>query len=129
MSNTKPKNNSQQARGKLTTNHLETPAAQVAASGKSSGDSAHRWTFLTNHAHVLIVLYGDPEIVLREVALRVGITERAVQRIIHDLEEGGFVRREKVGRKNRYQILTRQPLRHPIEAHRNIGELLNLINL
>jgi hypothetical protein len=85
---------------------------------------AHRWTFLSNHAHVLIVLFAQPGIVLRSVAARVGITERAVQRIIHDLEEQGCIRREKVGRQNRYEVLADQPLRHPIEAHRKIGDLL-----
>jgi DNA-binding MarR family transcriptional regulator len=85
------------------------------------------WTFLTNHAHVLIVLHGEPDLVLREVALKVGITERAVQRIVQDLEEEGFVRREKVGRRNVYEVLTEQPLRHPIEEHRKIGDLLQLI--
>lgn len=87
-----------------------------------------RWAFLTNHAHVLAVLDSDPEIVLRQVALRVGITERAVQRIIQELEEGGFIARERVGRRNRYRILKGQPLRHPIEAHREIGDLLKLIS-
>ena len=85
------------------------------------------WTFLTNHAHVLIVLYSQPDLALREVALQVGITERAVQRIVMELEEGGFVTRLKVGRKNHYQVSKKQPLRHPLEAHRKIGDLLNLI--
>jgi predicted transcriptional regulator len=93
----------------------------------SSVGSTHRWTFLTNHAHVLAVLHLDPQLVLRQVAAEVGITERAVQRIILDLEEGGFIEREKVGRRNQYRILTRQSLRHPIEAHRKIGDLLKLI--
>ncbi len=53
------------------------------------------WTFLTNHAHVLIVLYGEPDLSLREVAMRVGITERAVQRIVQDLEDGGYLSHEK----------------------------------
>ncbi len=65
--------------------------------------------------------------VLREVALLVGITERAVQRIIADLEHGQFIQREKVGRQNRYRILTERHLRHPVEAHRTIGELIKLI--
>lgn len=65
--------------------------------------------------------------VLREVAARIGITERAVQRIIAELEEEGFIEREKIGRQNHYRILSRRPLRHPIEAHRTIGDLLNLI--
>lgn len=86
-----------------------------------------RWTFLSNHAHVLIVLHAEPEMVLREVAVQVGITERAVQRIVQDLEESGFITREKVGRQNRYEVKTNSPLRHPIESHRNIGDLLKLI--
>lgn len=65
--------------------------------------------------------------VLREVALQVGITERAVQRIIADLEEGGVIRREKVGRQNHYAIIGDRPLRHPIEAHRSINDLLELL--
>lgn len=87
-----------------------------------------QWTFLTNHSHVLVLLSRDPSLVLREVALQVGITERAVQRIIADLEAGGVIEREKVGRQNHYRILADQSLRHPIEAHRSIGELLALIN-
>ena len=98
-----------------------------ASSGSGSEESLTRWTFLTNHAHVLAILHSDPQLVLRQVALEVGITERAVQRIIHELEEGAFIRRERVGRRNRYRVLTNQPLRHPIEAHRNIGDLLKLI--
>ncbi len=86
-----------------------------------------RWTFLTNHAHVLILLSQDSSLVLREVAFRIGITERAVQRIIADLEQDGFIEREKVGRKNQYCILVKRPLRHPIESHRSIGDLIALI--
>ena len=115
------------------------PRARVQARPRRSPDSrpprpttdgaapAHRWTFLTNHAHVLVLLHEHPAIVLREVALRVGITERAVQRIVADLEDGGYIAREKVGRSNRYRVLARLPLRHPIEAHRTIGDLLDLI--
>lgn len=88
---------------------------------------AGRWTFLTNHAHVLILLARNPSMVLREVASLVGITERAVQRIIADLEEGGFIKREKVGRQNHYIILENQHLRHPVEAHRTIGDLVRLV--
>ena len=111
--------------------------ASLRKSAISKGDSkgkpiihpsqGHRWTFLTNHAHVLILLHRNPEIVLREVALEVGITERAVQRIIQDLEEEGFIHREKVGRRNQYEVIVDQPLRHPIESHKRIGELLNLV--
>lgn len=87
----------------------------------------HRWTFLTNHAHVLILLSKNSSLVLREVALQVGITERAVQRIILDLESEGYIERARVGRKNQYRILSNQALRHPIEAHRSIGELIALV--
>ena len=83
--------------------------------------------FLTNHAHVLILLHQQSELVLREVAAHVGITERAVQRIVQDLEEEGFLRRHKVGRRNEYVVLIGKPLRHPVESHRKIGDLLKLM--
>jgi DNA-binding transcriptional ArsR family regulator len=94
-----------------------------------SGDTATRtrWTFLTNHTHVLILLTQDPSMILRQVAARIGITERAVQRIILDLEEGGYIERDKVGRQNHYRILSNHPLRHSVEAHRTVGELLTLV--
>lgn len=85
------------------------------------------WTFLTNHTHVLVLLYANSDLSLREVALQVGITERAVQRIVADLEEGGFVKREKIGRKNHYTVIKNKALRHPVEAHKKIGDLLNLV--
>ena len=87
----------------------------------------HRWTFLTNHAHVLIQLQAEPDLVLRKVADRVGITERAVQRIVHELEEQGFLERERVGRRNHYRVLADKHLRHPIEAHCSIGDLLSMV--
>lgn len=86
------------------------------------------WTFLTNHAHVLVLLSRNQSLVLREVALRVGITERAVQRIISDLEASRIIDRERIGRQNRYRIRADQPLRHPVESHRTIIELLALFN-
>jgi uncharacterized membrane protein len=75
----------------------------------------------------MIILAKNPEIVLREVASLVGITERAVQRIIADLERDEFLVRERVGRRNSYRIRKDRPLRHPIEAHRSIGDLLDLV--
>lgn len=88
---------------------------------------AHAWTFLSNHAHVLICLAATPDLVLREVAGRVGITERAVQRIVADLEHEGLVTRKRVGRCNRYRMHLDQPLRHPLEAHRSVRELIELV--
>lgn len=84
------------------------------------------WTFLTNHSHVLICLDLSPEATLREVSLRVGITERAVQRIVADLEAEGILVRERQGRSNRYRINKDLSLRHPVEGHRTVGELLEL---
>ena len=85
------------------------------------------WTFLTNHAHVLLCLTLDPEARGREVAERVGITERAVHRILSELEEGGYVTRARDGRRNRYTVHGDLPLRHPIERHRSVKEILALV--
>ena len=96
-------------------------------SQESPSPAAH-WTFFTNHAHVLIVLHSEPDLVLREVAARVGITERAVQRIVQELEDGGFLSRERIGRRNRYQILGGNNLRHPVESHCTTDQILDLIS-
>ena len=85
------------------------------------------WTFLTNHAHVLICLAGDPTIRLRDVAARVGITERAVQRIVGELEEEGYLTRDRTGRRNQYEVHADLPLRHPIEGHLTIGEIVKVV--
>jgi hypothetical protein len=86
-----------------------------------------RWTFLTNHGHVMLCLAQSPELRLRDVAERVGVTERAVQRIVADLEEAGFLTRHRAGRQNEYDINRRQPMRHPVEAHQTVGALIALI--
>lgn len=85
------------------------------------------WTFLTNHAHVLLCLAADPEIRLRDVAMRVGITERAVQKIVSELEEADYLTRTRVGRRNAYDVHGNRPLRHEIEAHRKVSDLLDLV--
>ena len=85
------------------------------------------WTFLTNHAHVLFCIAQDPEVRLRDVATRVGITERAVQRIVTDLESEGYLLVAKEGRRNRYEVLYDRPLRHPIERHRSVKALIDLV--
>ncbi|HLL89366.1 MAG TPA: winged helix-turn-helix domain-containing protein [Tepidisphaeraceae bacterium] len=85
------------------------------------------WTFFTNHSHVLVCLARTPEATLREVAGRVGITERAVQGIVADLEAAGVLTRTRQGRRNRYTLHTARPLRHPVEAHRTIGDVLELL--
>ncbi len=85
------------------------------------------WTFLSNHAHVLVSIANEPEVRLREVANRVGITERAVQRIVADLEEAGYLSRSRAGRRNRYAVHLDRPLRHPIESHLEVGALLHFV--
>lgn len=85
------------------------------------------WTFLTNHGHVLICIANDPGIRGRDIAERVGITERAAQAIVADLVAAGYVRRTRVGRRNRYEIDTDRPLRHPVEHDHRIGELLSAL--
>jgi DNA-binding MarR family transcriptional regulator len=84
------------------------------------------WTFLTNHSHVLICLAQDSEMRLRDVAEKVGITERAVQRIVAELEEGGILTRHRDGRRNHYEINPTIALRHPLEAHHTIAEIIAL---
>jgi DNA-binding MarR family transcriptional regulator len=84
------------------------------------------WTFLSNHSHVIICLARDAEMRVRDIALAVGITERAVIRIIVELEEAGYIRKERVGRRNRYSIASDKHLRHPLEAHHSIRSILAL---
>jgi DNA-binding MarR family transcriptional regulator len=85
------------------------------------------WTFLTNHSHVLLCIAADPDVLLREVAAQVGITERAAQRIVAELEAAGYLSHERVGRRNRYQVHPHLPLRHPLEDHLEIGALLRVL--
>jgi DNA-binding IclR family transcriptional regulator len=85
------------------------------------------WTFLTNHAHVLLCINADHSMRLREVAERVGITERAAQRIVADLCESGYLTRRRVGRRNQYDVHPELPMRHPVEHTRQVGALLSLL--
>ena len=86
-----------------------------------------KWTFFTNHAHVLFCISEDPDITLREVAIRVGITERATQRIVAELEQGGYLRHERKGRRNHYELIDDAPLRHAVESHIAIGDILRVL--
>ena len=85
------------------------------------------WTFLTNHAHVLLRVSRDPGIRIRDLADDVGITERAAQRIIADLVEAGYLTRTRTGRRNIYQLRPELPLRHPLERDHHIGEILTVL--
>ncbi|MCJ8276256.1 MAG: winged helix-turn-helix transcriptional regulator [Bdellovibrionales bacterium] len=86
------------------------------------------WNFFTNYGHIIFLLSMEPELTLREVAQKVGITERATQKIIHDLEKDGFLKISKVGRQNSYKIIGRKKLRHNIEKNCRIDELINLVS-
>ncbi len=86
------------------------------------------WTFLTNHAHVLLALVREPGLRLRDIAALVGITERATQRILAELEAGGYVERRKVGRRNQYVLHLDLPLRHSLERAYTVERLIDALN-
>jgi len=85
------------------------------------------WTFFTNHAHVLLCLAADPEMRLRDLATAVGITERAVHKIISELGAGDILERARQGRRNVYTIHGKLPLRHPVEAHCTVQGLIRFV--
>jgi DNA-binding transcriptional ArsR family regulator len=85
------------------------------------------WDFLTNHAHVLVCVANDPGIRARDIALAVGITERATHRILSELVKEGYVLRERQGRRNRYEIDAELPLPHPLVQERRVGELIAVL--
>ena len=99
----------------------------MSAATRKEPDPGRNWTFLSNHAHVLTYLASAPDPRLKAVAEHVGITERAVQKILDDLETEGILSRQKVGRANHYSLDLDQPLRHPLEAHRTVRELIQLL--
>ena len=86
----------------------------------------HSWHFLTNHTHVLLCISDDPDITVRELAARVAITERAVMRIIGDLDRAGAIDRSREGRRNRYTIHPEHHLHHPLEEHCSVGDLIRM---
>lgn len=88
---------------------------------------ASTWTFLSNHAHVLVAIDQNPKLRQREIADAVGITIGAVQKIVSELERSGYLSRERVGRRNLYQINPDLPMRHPLEADHTIGEILRTL--
>ena len=94
----------------------------------SSDSEAKTWTFLTNHAQVLLCLAETPDIRLRDVAERVGITERATQRILAELIEAGYVNSERVGRRNRYTVDRQHAMRHSAQFGYEIGALLEALS-
>jgi len=94
----------------------------------NSNSQIESWTFFSNNAHVLVCLTHTPQPTARQMAIQVGITERAVQRILAKLVLAGVVSVRKEGRRNRYELDLDQQLRHPLESHKTIGEFIRLID-
>jgi hypothetical protein len=86
-----------------------------------------RWKFLTNHASVLVCIAHDPGVLLREISERVGITERAAHRIVAELADGGYITRERVGRRNRYTVQGGLPLPDRLARVNRVGDLLSVL--
>jgi DNA-binding IclR family transcriptional regulator len=93
----------------------------------SSDNEPKTWTFLTNHAQVLLCLAETPDVRLRDVAEHVGITERATQRILAELIEAGYVKTERIGRRNRYTVDGEHAMRHSAQLGYRIGALLEAL--
>lgn len=106
---------------------MTTQETTASSAGASRPRSRNEWTLLSNHGYVLLCIADDPDTRLRDIAARVGITERAVFGIVEDLERGGIIERLKVGRRNRYLINVESPLRHEIEAGHSVGDLLGAL--
>ena len=95
----------------------------------NSTNGAKPWRFVTNHTQVLLCIARDEGVRTRDIAQHVGITERAAQRIVSDLEEAGFITVERVGRRNHYSINREAEMRHRAQAGHEIGDLLDLLRL
>ncbi|HVJ93063.1 MAG TPA: winged helix-turn-helix domain-containing protein [Labilithrix sp.] len=103
------------------------PSVRRTNKSLESFPSVPPWTFLTNHAHVLICIAEEPTARIRDLAERVGITERAVQKIITELEEANYLTHVREGRRNVYRVKANLPLRHPVEKHHSVAALLELV--
>ncbi|GII60987.1 transcriptional regulator [Sphaerisporangium krabiense] len=99
-------------------------AGQLTRNGTENAADHKSWTFLTNHARVLVEIARSPDARLRDIAAGIGITERAAQTIVTDLEEAGYLTRTRVGRRNHYSVDASRPFRHPAEADHRVAGLL-----
>ncbi len=107
----------------LLSEHVSARQAQATPDAPTSPG----WTFLTNHAHVLLCLANGEPLTARELGMRIGITERAVQTILSDLTEEGYLTKSRQGRRNTYTINPKGRLRHPLEAHHTVCDLINAL--
>jgi DNA-binding MarR family transcriptional regulator len=90
-------------------------------------DPTSSWSFLTNHAQVLLCIANDPAIRLREIGETVGITERAAHRIVGELADAGYISRERRGRRNHYTVQPHLPLPDPLTRGQRVGDLLAVL--
>jgi DNA-binding IclR family transcriptional regulator len=95
--------------------------------GTQSSERGSTWTLLTGHGHVLVEIARDPHARMRDLSLRAGITERAVQLIVADLEDAGYITRHREGRRNRYVINAASAFRHPSQDGLRVGPFLELL--
>ena len=96
-------------------------------SEREASEAQHRpWTFLTSHARVLLIISQNPDTRVRDIAVLAGITERSAQRLVADLETAGYLKHERIGRRNHYRVSRDAPLRHPHEQGVEMGALLEL---
>lgn len=125
-------------RTRTTTTRRRTPSTdtpprrspRAGAAGRLPDAGAERprtWTFLTNHAHVLLCLAQGESLTARELSQLIGITERAVQAIVADLIADGYLDKSKEGRRNRYTVNPSGRLRHPLESAHTVGELIEAL--
>lgn len=104
-----------------------TQTSRIASLLLMASASPTSWTFLTSHARVLLCIAQDPDIRLREIGERVGVTERAAHRIVADLADAGYVSRERHGRRNRYTVNSNLTLPDPVARRQRVGDLLALL--
>lgn len=105
---------------------MDAAGLAMAAKQRIQDSKTGRWTFLSNHGHVLLAIARQPDSRIRDIADSVGITERAVLRIIAEMEAAGYLAHRRNGRRNSYVVRTKLPLRHPIEHHQQVAALLQL---
>ena len=95
---------------------------------KSTSKNIERgWRFLTNHAHVLTCIGADPSLRLRDIAVRVGVTERTAAQLVTDLVQAGYLTKTRNGRRNTYEVHDELPLRHPLHRHHTVGDLIRFL--
>ena len=100
---------------------------QVRARSYAQNMRRNGWTFLSNHGHVLVCLADNPDMLIRDMADNIGITERAVQQIVADLEDAQVITRHREGRRNRYVVRRDVRFRHPLEAGLRVGDFVDLL--